>query len=114
MVEKMTTPTPIQTSHTPRPSLINRGRCAICNSRIRYSGNSYVHLAESSMFNAERQKKLYERLDVVATLMEDPSLGMPDLLEALSAISEWRRSPELWKLLERWRRDHDEEARDGT
>jgi hypothetical protein len=54
--------------------------------------------------NGEDRKKLYERLDVVASDLKNPDLTLPELVDALDTIQ--RESPGMWSVLNQWIRAH--------
>lgn len=61
---------------------------------------------EPVLFDAERQKVLYERLDSVLAACDD--IARDDLLTVLSTLNRWNTSKEAWDVVRRWKKNHEE------
>jgi hypothetical protein len=83
------------------------------------TSSPYRHAVDAPTgFDVERQKRLYERLDVIIAALDTEHTPAPsrttrvvarhELLALLETLSTWHGHDEMWRTIERWRRDHDE------
>jgi hypothetical protein len=105
------------TRHRAWPSASDATRCGVCGRPVEgrpygETSSPYRHAAvvEPTGFDAERQKKLYERLDVILEQLQpsSSSIGRTELFAFLETLTSWHDHDELWRTIERWRRDHHE------
>jgi hypothetical protein len=112
------------TRHRAWPSASDATRCGVCGMKIegrplRGTSSSYRHVVNVVTgfgFDAERQKKLYERLDAIVVALDTEHAPAPshatreaarlELLAFLETLASWRNHDEAWNTIERWRRDH--------